>query len=431
MQTLSEVNQRMQQDWNARAQEDAHFYVAFGRRGQDDAEFFETAREVVKGLEWEMRRLPKAIRPRARRALEIGCGPGRLMKPMSRYFGEIHGVDVSDEMIRRAAKNLEDVPHAHPHHTSGSDLAPFADESFDLVYSYAVFQHIPSGEVVFNYLNEAVRVLKPGGIIRAQINGLPKTAKVYDTWSGVRVSAEEVQEFARKQGLQLLALEGVNTQYMWTTLRKPDGSEKSTAGEARIRRITNSHSSEPVAPTRGRFASVTLWIENFPQAADLNSVQVEIGGKAAFATYLGPREADGLQQFNAMLPEGVQTGLAPIVLRWDGQTLGQPAAVRVIPAAPQVPVLLSVSDGINMLSGTRIVTGTLKVTIEETTQPESFAAWIDGTAVKNVDIFCADPLPPRYEINFELPEEIRSGTHRLEMQLGRRRLAPIGIEVVR
>jgi hypothetical protein len=66
----------MKRDWNQRALEDAHFYVAFGRRGQDDEEFFATAREVVAGLESEMRRLPLS-RPRARRALEIGCGPGR------------------------------------------------------------------------------------------------------------------------------------------------------------------------------------------------------------------------------------------------------------------------------------------------------------------------------------------------------------------
>src|SRR3954452_23546278 len=150
------VTERMRRDWNERAREDAHFYVAFGRREQDPEEFFATATEVVRGLEHELRRLGPTANPRTRRALEIGCGPGRLMRPMSRHFGEIHGVDVSDEMVRRAEKNLADVPHAHPHHTSGSDLTPFADESFDLVYSYAVFQHIPSADVVFSYLHEAV-----------------------------------------------------------------------------------------------------------------------------------------------------------------------------------------------------------------------------------------------------------------------------------
>jgi hypothetical protein len=38
------VNELMQQEWNERAREDAHFYVAFGRREQDDSEFFDSGR---------------------------------------------------------------------------------------------------------------------------------------------------------------------------------------------------------------------------------------------------------------------------------------------------------------------------------------------------------------------------------------------------
>ena len=87
------ITSQMQADWNSRAVEDANFYVAFGRRNQDTEEFFDTAAEVVRGLNWELKRVP-CVNPRARRALEIGCGPGRLMRPMSQFFGEIHGVDV-------------------------------------------------------------------------------------------------------------------------------------------------------------------------------------------------------------------------------------------------------------------------------------------------------------------------------------------------
>src|SRR5438132_9334887 len=147
----SEVSSRMREDWNARAREDAGYYVAFGRRDSDDADFFATATEVINGLEWELRRVPLTQRGNWR-ALEIGCGPGRLMRPMSRHFVEIHGVDVSDEMIALAKEKLRGIPHAYPHHASGSDLALFPDNHFDFVYSYAVFQHIPSGEVVFSYL---------------------------------------------------------------------------------------------------------------------------------------------------------------------------------------------------------------------------------------------------------------------------------------
>lgn len=419
----------MQRDWNERAREDANFYVAFGRRDQDNEEFFATASEVVAGLEWEMRRLP-ASKPRARRALEIGCGPGRLMRPMSRQFGEIHGVDVSDEMIGRADANLRHIPHAHPHHTSGADLAPFADESFDLVYSYAVFQHIPSRDVVMQYLREAVRVLKPGGIIRAQINGLDKTAKQYDTWSGVRISADEVRDFAREHGLHLLALEGVRTQYMWTTLRKP-GPASPSVGEPRIRRITNAHNSEPVAPARGRFASITAWIEHLPAEADLLTLTARVGGVEATPCYIGPPEGDGLQQVNILLPELTRTGLLPLHLSASGRALGGAPVLRVVPAGPSVPVVMSVTDGINMLSGTTIVTASIKVTIEGMTNPESFSAAIDGQHISGVDIFCVDPLPPRYELNFEVPDDIPPGEYTLAMHLGKRQLGRLGIQIIR
>ena len=40
----------MRADWNERAGEDAYYYVAFGRREQDDEEFFATATDVLRLL---------------------------------------------------------------------------------------------------------------------------------------------------------------------------------------------------------------------------------------------------------------------------------------------------------------------------------------------------------------------------------------------
>ena len=61
----SEVSGRMRNemrdDWNARAREDAGFYVACGRREQNDADFFATATEVINGLEIELQ--PRAGAP--------------------------------------------------------------------------------------------------------------------------------------------------------------------------------------------------------------------------------------------------------------------------------------------------------------------------------------------------------------------------------
>lgn len=428
---LDDITGQMRQDWNQRAREDAHFYVAFGRREQEDSEFFATAAEVVRGLEWEMRRLPATTNPRSRRALEIGCGPGRILRPMSRHFGEIHGVDVSDEMVVRARQNLAGIPHAHAHATTGADLAGFADDSFDLVYSYAVFQHIPSRDVVMQYLREACRVLKPGALLRCQINGLDDTAKTYDTWSGVRIGAEEVRQFALQQDMQLLALEGARTQYMWTTMRRrfPGWRSHRNDGFARIRRTTNAHNSEPVVPARGRFASFTLWLEDLPHNCDLMNLEVRAGGVPATPCYIGPPEADGLQQLNVLLPAVESTGLLPLELSWNGEPLADPTSLRVIPPGPLVPHLLSVTDGINMLSGSRITSGSIKVTLEELDNPQDFEAEIDGKPVTDLDIFCADPLPPRYEINFQIPAGLSPGSRKLTMRLGRRLLPAMDLEL--
>src|SRR5262245_28375252 len=307
------VLDRMRADWNRRAGEDAYYYVAFGRHDQDDEEFFASAADVVRALTWELKRLPGRAA-----ALEIGSGPGRLMRPMSRHFAEIHGVDVSDEMIRMAQCHLANTPNAHLLHGSGSDLAMFPDAKFDFVYSYAVFQHIPSADVVFHYLREAWRVLKPDGILRCQINGLSRHAKQYDTWSGVRISPEEIHAFTREQNFQLLALENIWTQYMWITCRKPPATPVAYRAGATIRSISNAHTGEAVAPASGALAAISLWIESLPPDGDLNHLVVTAERLECPLTFIGPPE-NGLSQVNAALPEGLRTGYVPIEVRWHGQ----------------------------------------------------------------------------------------------------------------
>lgn len=426
----SQLREWMRRDWDRRAQEDAYYYAAFGRRGQDDAEFLATAAPVVRNLEQELRWiLPRG--GRLERALEIGCGPGRLMRPMSLRFDEIHGVDVSDHMVRLAREKLRDVPNARVHLGSGSDLAEFADAAFDFVYSYAVFQHIPSREVVFRYLAEAIRVLKPGGLLRCQLNGLPETAPVCDTWSGVRIRPEEIREFARASGVRLLALEGASTQYMWVTAMRPPAHPPRRPGTCCIRRVTNAHSSEPVIPCRGRFAAASAWVEESPEDCDLLSLTARIGPAEATAFYIGPPARDGLQQVNVALPSGLASGLERFALLWRGELLCPPVFVRLIPPGPLVPRIVAVTDAVNLLAGSRIASGFLKVTLEEALDPESLEARVDGAPAAEKEVFCADPAPPRYEINFRLPPQVSPGFHRLELRLGRRKFAPVTIEVVR
>jgi ubiquinone/menaquinone biosynthesis C-methylase UbiE len=99
--------------------------------------------------------------------LEIGCGIGRIMYHVAPHCRELHGVDISAEMVRQASANLEHLPNVRLHVGNGFEL-PAQAEPFDLAYSCRVFQHIPKN-VVLNYLKEAHRVLKPGAKFALQI----------------------------------------------------------------------------------------------------------------------------------------------------------------------------------------------------------------------------------------------------------------------
>jgi hypothetical protein len=263
------------------------------------------------------------------------------------------------------------------------------------------------------------------------VNGLPETAAHYDTWHGARITVREVTDFARENNLQLLALEGAGTQYMWITARKrkAPAPQPGPAVPVRIPRITNAHTSEPVAPCRGRFATVSLWVEGLPPESDLLDLEVTIGRATLSPFYVGAPEHNGLQQVNVMLPAALGTGLVPIQLCRLGQSLSRQTTIRVIPPGPLVPRVLSVTDAVDLLSGARIVSGYVKVILEEVEHPEEFEALVDNRSVSKIEIFCTDPVPPRFEINFALPEPIKNGPQWVEMRLGRRRFAPVAITV--
>ena len=124
-----------------------------------------------------------------------------------------------------------------------------------------------------------------------------------------------------------------------------------------------------------------------------------------------------------MLPPGVRTGLVPV------EMMRAVAYVRVIPSGPLTPRILSVTDGINVIYKNRTTTGSVKVQIEEITQPELVSATVAAQSVRDFEIRCTDPLPPRYEANFRLPEGLPHGVHELLIAVGRRVLTPVSIEV--
>jgi ubiquinone/menaquinone biosynthesis C-methylase UbiE len=173
---MMEVRQQ-ERDWNELAELDPYWAILtspgtrFG--GWDSDEFFATGASEIDGV---MRHAAELGHPQSReRALDFGCGLGRLTRPLAGHFEECVGVDISEGMVRQARELNADVPGASFVVNAADDLRRFDDESFDLVYSVIVLQHVPDRGAIESYIAEFCRVLRPGGLAIFQLpSHIPK-----------------------------------------------------------------------------------------------------------------------------------------------------------------------------------------------------------------------------------------------------------------
>jgi SAM-dependent methyltransferase len=129
-------------------------------------EFFETgSAEIDATLETASR---NGWTVRRGRALDFGCGAGRLTQALAARFERVDGVDISRSMIARARRDNRHGDTCRYLHNAAPDLSVFSDATFDFIYSALTLQHIPS-EYAQQYIAEFVRVLAPQGMLIFQL----------------------------------------------------------------------------------------------------------------------------------------------------------------------------------------------------------------------------------------------------------------------
>lgn len=97
------------------------------------------------------------------KAIDFGCGTGFIINLIHERFTEVHGVDITQDMMKHV--NLS--PGNIFLHESTAEQTPFSDNTFDFATAYSFMDHL------FNYqkfLQEAYRVLKPGGVFYSDLN---------------------------------------------------------------------------------------------------------------------------------------------------------------------------------------------------------------------------------------------------------------------
>jgi SAM-dependent methyltransferase len=97
--------------------------------------------------------------------LDLGCGTGRIEAAIASEVHRIHGIDVSEEMVKAAKLRTVALPNVTIAVSSGFDLQPISDSSFDLVLAVDSFPYVVQAgwELALRMFDEAARVLRSGG----------------------------------------------------------------------------------------------------------------------------------------------------------------------------------------------------------------------------------------------------------------------------
>ena len=98
------------------------------------------------------------------RALDFGCGAGRLTLPLARRARRVVGCDIAPTMLAHAGRNAETAELCNVTFTSCDDLPG----AFDFICSLLVFQYIPIADG-YAIVRSLVHLLAPGGIAAIQL----------------------------------------------------------------------------------------------------------------------------------------------------------------------------------------------------------------------------------------------------------------------
>jgi SAM-dependent methyltransferase len=158
-------------EWDDLAVQDGMWAVHSdpARRGSWNAEDFFATGEQELAVMWPSLESHGLLPARTGRALDFGCGLGRLSRALGGRFDEVVGVDTSAEMVSGARRLNADRDNVSFVHNDRPDLARLRSQSFDFVLSLITLQHVSSRAAIRTYIREFARVSAPGATIVFQL----------------------------------------------------------------------------------------------------------------------------------------------------------------------------------------------------------------------------------------------------------------------
>jgi SAM-dependent methyltransferase len=156
----------LQENWNAFGRRDPLWAILThpekkGKRWKREEFFKSGAHEIEAVVKYATSLRPALKRDRA---LDFGCGVGRLTQALADHFLETYGVDIAPSMISLAEQFNRQGNKVKYFLNQKNDLILFADNTFDFIYSNIVLQHMEP-RYALNYIREFMRIIAPGGLI--------------------------------------------------------------------------------------------------------------------------------------------------------------------------------------------------------------------------------------------------------------------------
>ncbi|HEX8424625.1 MAG TPA: class I SAM-dependent methyltransferase [Pyrinomonadaceae bacterium] len=192
-------------DWQRYGKEDPYYAVLSADRYRREylneqtlEEFFTSGRE---NIDYILNVIRTQVDPSYRpvRALDFGCGVGRLVTALAANAASVVGVDVSPDMLQEAKRNCAARGLQNVEFVLGDEELSRVEGQFDLITSYIVFQHIPvaRGEILFRNL---IGHLQEGGVAAVHFTYYtPSAADAEATGNAVaRPSGRQLASIPRK-----------------------------------------------------------------------------------------------------------------------------------------------------------------------------------------------------------------------------------------
>lgn len=216
------TNEERKRLWNRLARRNALYYsypnTPNGRR-VSEYEFRETGKAEYERLVASDALLRSRLTDwRSCTVLDFGVGAGRHAERFARDFGRLIGIDISDEMLRAASARLVGFPNVTLFATDGAGL-PVPGASVDFIFSRGTLESVPDGVTLRHLSREMFRVLRHGGMAKAELRGIPNLYR-WRYSHGCAFSPEEARMLFEQAGFSVLSI-APDGKYLWVVVEKP------------------------------------------------------------------------------------------------------------------------------------------------------------------------------------------------------------------